>query len=71
MFHINGHNFNASYGVVPKSVLAYQTSLSLECEANPYVWFTETYQQRLAATKKRLVPYLSADDSRTHKKLSV
>jgi isopenicillin-N epimerase len=63
MFHINGHNFNASYGVVPKSVLAYQTSLSLECEANPYLWFTETYQQRLAATKKRLVPYLSADDS--------
>lgn len=63
MFHIDDHYFNASYGVVPKSVLAYQSSLCLECEANPYLWFTEKYQQRLEATKKRMAPYLGADES--------
>lgn len=64
MFYLESdHFFNGSYGVVPQSVLAYQRDLSVECERNPYRWFTETYQTRLADTKRRLAPYLGADPS--------
>lgn len=64
MFHLeSSHYFNASYGVVPNSVLRDQRTLSLECESNPYRWFTETYHVRLSETKMRLAPYLGSDTS--------
>lgn len=51
--------FNASYGVVPKSVSSYHSKLLEECESNPYVWFTKKYQRKLIEVKDRLVKYLN------------
>ena len=61
-FHLNPENlyFNASYGVVPKSVSAFHRDLLVECEANPYKWFTQTYKHKVIEAKRRLAPYLRA-----------
>lgn len=37
--------FNASYGVVPKSVSSFHHKMLLECESNPYKWFTQNYKK--------------------------
>lgn len=53
--------FNASYGVVPRSVRAYHEELLRECESNPYKWFTRTCKTKIRATKTRLATYLNCD----------
>ena len=44
--------FNSSYGVVPNDVHEYHKSLLLECEKNPYNWFTRIYKQKLIEVKE-------------------
>lgn len=51
--------FNCSYGVVPNDVHEYHKSLLLECERNPYKWFTSVYKHKLIETKKGLSYYLN------------
>lgn len=63
MFNIDSNYFNASYGIVPKHVLAYHRALLDECERNPYRWFTDLYAPRLAELKMRLAPYIGAEPS--------
>lgn len=55
--------FNASYGVVPKSVSSFHHKMLLECESNPYKWFTQNYKRKVIQTKQKLAPYLNADVS--------
>lgn len=65
MFYLNKDDdyFNASYGVVPRSVSEFHHNMLLECESNPYKWFTQTYKHKVIHTKQRLAPYLNADTS--------
>lgn len=55
--------FNASYGLVPKSVSFFHHKMLLDCESNPYKWFTQNYKRKVIQTKKKLAPYLNADVS--------
>ena len=55
----NALYFNASYGVVPKSVREYHYNLLSECEHNPYKWFTSKYKEKVLETKHALSNYLN------------
>jgi len=51
--------FNSSYGVVPRYVHEYHKSLLLECEKNPYNWFTKIYKNKLIEVKRELSKYIN------------
>ena len=51
--------FNSSYGVVPKDIHEYHKALLIECEKNPYNWFTKIYKNKLIEVKNELSKYIN------------
>lgn len=63
-FLLNYTNFNhGSFGACPKSILQYQSSLRLQQEQQPDVWFRRHYRHLINATRSKVAAYVGLSSS--------